>query len=68
MQEVQPPPDDGACEQRLLDLPFTVKGPNTVELTLPSNPNLAPPGWYMVFAVNNGGVPSMARWLHLPSE
>jgi hypothetical protein len=55
-------------EQRLLDLPFTVKGPNSVELTLPSNPNLAPPGWYMVFAVSTGGVPSMARWLHLPSE
>jgi hypothetical protein len=55
-------------EQRLLDLPFTVKGPNSVELTLPANPNLAPPGWYMVFAVNKGGVPSMARWLQLQSQ
>jgi hypothetical protein len=55
-------------EQRLLDLPFTVKGANSVELTLPGNPNLAPPGWYMVFAVSKAGVPSMGRWLLLQSQ
>ena len=55
-------------EQRLLDLPFTVTGPDAIELTLPDNPNLAPPGWYMVFAVSTGGVPSMAQWLHLQSQ
>jgi hypothetical protein len=55
-------------EQRLLDLPFTVAGPDTIELTLPDNPDLAPPGWYMVFAVSAGGVPSKARWLHLQSQ
>ena len=32
------------------------------------NSNLAPPGWYMVFAVSTGGVPSMAQWLHLQSQ
>jgi hypothetical protein len=55
-------------EQRLLDLPFTVTGPDAIELALPDNPNLAPPGWYMVFAVSTGGVPSKARWLHLQSQ
>lgn len=30
-----------------------------------SNPNLAPPGWYMLFAVDAGGVPSVAKWVHL---
>jgi len=39
-----------------------------IELTLPANPNLAPPGWYMVFAVSTGGVPSMAQWLYLQSQ
>ena len=53
------------AEQRLLDVPFTATAANRVELALPSNPNLAPPGWYMVFAVNTGGVPSVGRWLRL---
>jgi hypothetical protein len=53
------------AEQRLLDLPFTATAANRVELTLPGNANLAPPGWYMVFAVNAAGVPSIGRWLLL---
>ena len=53
------------AEQRLLDVPFTATAAKRVELTLPSNPNLAPPGWYMVFAVSTGGVPSVGRWLRL---
>ncbi|KAJ6806937.1 putative WSC domain-containing protein [Iris pallida] len=30
----------------------------------PPNGNVAPPGYYMAFAVNNG-VPSVAKWVHL---
>jgi hypothetical protein len=52
-------------EQRLLDLPFTVTRPTRIDLTLPTERTLAPPGWYMVFAVDTAGVPSRARWLHL---
>ena len=52
-------------EQRLVDVPFRVTGPGTVELDLPANPNLALPGWYMLFAVDTAGVPSEAAWLHL---
>jgi hypothetical protein len=52
-------------EQRLVDLPFKAVGATRVELTLPANRNLAPPGWYMVFAVSAGGVPSVGRWLRL---
>jgi hypothetical protein len=33
-------------EQRLVDLPLTVTGADTLDLVLPSSPNLAPPGWY----------------------
>jgi len=38
-------------------------GELTVGLT--SNPDLAPPGYYMVFLVNGNGVPSAAQWVHV---
>lgn len=50
--------------QRFVDLPLSVDG-NNVDLNVTSNPNLAPPGWYMLFAVDAGGVPSVAKWVHL---
>ncbi|MGW5678886.1 galactose oxidase-like domain-containing protein [Streptomyces sp. NPDC003860] len=51
--------------QRFVDLPLTVHGGNAVDLNVTSNPNLAPPGWYMLFAVDANGVPSVAKWVHL---
>ncbi|MBP5937274.1 galactose oxidase-like domain-containing protein [Streptomyces acidiscabies] len=50
--------------QRFVDLPLSVSG-NNVDLNVTSNPNLAPPGWYMLFAVDANGVPSVAKWVHL---
>lgn len=50
--------------QRFVDLPLSVDG-NNVDLNVTSNPNLAPPGWYMLFAVDAAGVPSVAKWVHL---
>ncbi|GAA1878888.1 galactose oxidase-like domain-containing protein [Streptantibioticus ferralitis] len=50
--------------QRFVDLPIGVNG-NSVDLNVTSNPNLAPPGWYMLFAVDAAGVPSVASWVHL---
>ncbi|MFF9157781.1 galactose oxidase-like domain-containing protein [Streptomyces sp. NPDC014846] len=50
--------------QRFVDLPLSVSG-NNVDLNVTNNPNLAPPGWYMLFAVDANGVPSVARWVHL---
>jgi hypothetical protein len=50
--------------QRFVDLPMTVAG-NTIGLNLTSNPNLAPPGWYMLFVVGTNGVPSVAKWVHV---
>ena len=51
-------------EQRLVDLPFlpTATGGS---LTLPTNPNLVPPGWYMLFARSADRTPSVARWVHV---
>ncbi|MGW7195069.1 galactose oxidase-like domain-containing protein [Streptomyces chryseus] len=50
--------------QRLVDLPMTVNG-NTVDLSLTSNPNLAPPGWYMLSVVDAKGVPSVSKWVRI---
>ncbi len=50
--------------QRFVDLPLSVDGGN-VDLNVTNNPNIAPPGWYMLFAVDANGVPSVARWVHL---
>nr|WP_233604482.1 galactose oxidase early set domain-containing protein [Micromonospora sp. HM5-17] len=51
--------------QRFVELPMTVKGTNTIDLNVTSNPNLAPPGWYMLFVHNANGVPSVAKWVKL---
>lgn len=53
-------------EQRLVGLPFTI-GSGVLNVTGPSNGNIAPPGYYMLFIVNTAGVPSVARFVHLSS-
>jgi galactose oxidase-like protein len=50
--------------QRYVDLPMTVNG-NSIGLNVTSNPDMAPPGWYMLFVTNANGVPSVAQWVHL---
>lgn len=50
--------------QRLVDLPMTVDG-STIDLSLTSNPNLAPPGWYMLSVVDAQGVPSVSKWVRI---
>ena len=50
--------------QRLVDVGFT-KTSTGVSITLPTERNLAPPGWYMLFVVDANGVPSVAKWVHL---
>jgi hypothetical protein len=45
--------------QRYVPLPFTVSG-TTITATAPNNPNEAPAGYYMLFAVDAAGVPSTA--------
>lgn len=53
------------AEQRLVDLPFTVTAPDGVELELPDDAGLAPPGWYLLVVVTAAGVPSPGEWVHL---
>jgi hypothetical protein len=50
--------------QRINRLSFTVTG-GGVRATLPSERNRLVPGHYMLFAINNAGVPSIGRMLQV---
>lgn len=50
--------------QRLVELPMKQSG-NKITITLPTNPALTPPGYYMLFLVNARGVPSKADWIQV---
>lgn len=54
-------------EQRLVDLPIARRSFCKLEVHVPREHNLAPPGWYMLFITDREGVPSTARWIHLSS-
>jgi hypothetical protein len=41
-------------------LSFSPTG-NGVSVTAPANPNLAPPGYYLLFILNRNGVPSEGK-------
>jgi hypothetical protein len=51
-------------DQRLVCLSFTSLG-QTLTMTAPPNGNVAPPGYYMLFILKAGGVPSVARFVQL---
>lgn len=57
-------------EQKVLQLPFIHDhvNPNRLQLTAPhgGHPHsIAQQGYYMLFAINREGVPSVARWIYL---
>ena len=51
--------------QRFVDLPITQNADGSLGLNVTDNPNIAPPGWYMLFVENAAGTPSIAQWVHL---
>ena len=51
-------------DHRLVDMPFTQSG-NSVTASLDANPNLTPPGWYLLFGVDTANTPSVATWVHV---
>jgi hypothetical protein len=53
-------------EQRVVDVHWRqVTRTGLLELKIPSDPNIAPPGWYMLFVTNSDGIPSEARWIKI---
>jgi hypothetical protein len=53
-------------DQRYVGLAFT-SGAGVLNVTGPPNGNIAPPGYYMLFILNNAGVPSIATMLQVSS-
>ena len=53
-------------DQREVGLSYTV-GSGSLTVTAPPNSNIAPPGYYMMFILNNSGVPSVAAFVQLTS-
>jgi len=51
-------------DQHFVPLAFTT-GSGSLNVTLPSSANVAPPGNYMLFIVNGNGVPSVASMIHV---
>jgi hypothetical protein len=51
-------------DQRYVGLSFT-QASGSLSVTAPSNSNIAPPGYYMLFLVNQTGTPSLASWVQV---
>ncbi|MFC7531469.1 galactose oxidase-like domain-containing protein [Actinoplanes sp. GCM10030250] len=51
-------------DQRSVALDLTA-GAGGVEVTVPKRAGLVPSGWYMLFLIDNRGVPSTARWVRV---
>ena len=54
-------------DQRLVGMSFTA-GSGSLTVTGPPNSKIAPPGYYMLFLINNNGVPSVASFVQLGSS
>jgi hypothetical protein len=52
-------------DQRYVGLQIVAKAGDTLTLQAPPLPTVAPPGYYMLFLVNDQGVPSVAPFVHL---
>lgn len=55
-------------DQRLVELNFTQGGTGKLTATAPPNANIAPPGYYLVWILNNAGTPSEGAFVHLTAN
>lgn len=51
--------------QRGVECVIESTGAGTLDVTAPPGSDIAPPGWYLIFAVDANRVPSVGRWLRL---
>jgi hypothetical protein len=51
---------------RSIAVNFTQAGNGYLRITIPSNSNVIPPSYYLLFAVNGKGVPSTGYWVQVP--
>jgi Galactose oxidase-like, Early set domain len=52
-------------DARFVPLSFTLSGDGRLQVESPASPNIAPPGYYMLFLVSSAGVPSIARFIRI---
>lgn len=52
-------------DQRRIPLQFTATGSNAYSLAIPGNPGVALPGYYMLFALNAAGTPSVSKMIRV---
>lgn len=52
-------------EQRSIAVEFTATA-HSITITIPEDPSLVPPGWYMLNVVDDRGTPSEAVWIEVP--
>jgi len=55
-------------DQRRLSLPLAVGADGTYKLTVPADPGVAVPGYWMLFALDAKGVPSVAHVIHITNN
>ncbi len=55
-------------EQRYVQLRFDRDGTERLTVEAPPDPHIAPPGYYMLFLLSEAGVPSEAKFVHLPVQ
>lgn len=51
--------------QRLVDLEVVSRDASGLSAEVTGNPDVAPPGWYMLFLTDQSGVSSIAHWINL---
>ncbi|MFE7193849.1 galactose oxidase-like domain-containing protein [Kitasatospora sp. NPDC057541] len=51
--------------QRHLDLRLSSRAGSRLEFQAPPDAKAAPPGWYLLYLLNDQGVPSVAKWIQL---
>jgi hypothetical protein len=52
-------------DQRYVPLAFTQNGSGGLDIQIPANSNILPPGYYMLFIVDQSGVPSVASFVNV---
>jgi hypothetical protein len=52
-------------DQRLVPLEFERQGRCGLRLQVPAEPALLPPGYYLLFVLDDCGIPSVGRFVHV---
>ena len=57
-----------SSDQRYVRLDFTKTGNSRLRAIAPPTGQVAPPGYYLLFLINNAGIPSVGRFLRISTQ